>query len=141
MDIDFVATQKRMLFIAGIIGLLGVALGAFGSHGLSSLLEANGRTATFDTAVQYHLIHAVVLMVVALLHGKSIYHPAITRAGLFFTVGIIVFSGKFVHISDFRFRFYGCYRADWWNVADSWMGKYCMGCVQGLACLRCALLE
>lgn len=87
-------TQKRFLIIGGIMGLLGVAIGAFGSHGLSSLLETNGRTATFDTAVQYHLIHAVMLVLVAVLHGKIPSHPAMTRAGYFFLAGILLFSGS-----------------------------------------------
>jgi len=89
-----VETQKRFLIIGGIMGLLGVAIGAFGSHGLSSLLETNGRTATFDTAVQYHLIHAVMLVLVAVLHGKIPSHPAMTRAGYFFLAGILLFSGS-----------------------------------------------
>ena len=87
-------TQKRFLIIGGIMGLLGVAIGAFGSHGLSSLLETNGRTATFDTAVQYHLIHAVMLVLVAVLHGKAPTHSAMTRAGYFFLAGILLFSGS-----------------------------------------------
>lgn len=100
-------TQKRLLIIGGIIGLLGVALGAFGSHGLSAILEANGRAATFDTAVQYHLIHAVVLILVALLHTKSIYHLAITRAALFFIAGILIFSGSLYILAIFNIGFMG----------------------------------
>jgi len=107
MDINIANTQKRLLIIGGMIGLLGVALGAFGSHGLSSLLEANGRTGTFDTAVQYHLIHAVMLVLVALLHGKSLSHPAITRAGLFFIAGIVLFSGSLYILAIFNLRFMG----------------------------------
>lgn len=107
MDLNLVDAQKKILIVGGIIGLLGVALGAFGSHGLSSLLEANGRAATFDTAVQYHLIHAVVLILVALLHTKSIYHPAITRAALFFVAGILIFSGSLYILAIFNIGLMG----------------------------------
>jgi uncharacterized membrane protein YgdD (TMEM256/DUF423 family) len=89
-----VEAQKRFLITGGVMGLLGVAIGAFGSHGLSALLEANGRTGTFDTAVQYHLIHAVMLVLVAVLQGKSSSHPAMTWAGYFFLAGILLFSGS-----------------------------------------------
>jgi len=102
MDIDIAGTQKRLLIFGGIMGLLGVALGAFGSHGLSTLLETNGRTGTYDTAVQYHLIHAVVLVLTALLHGKTAYHPAFTRAGYFFIAGILLFSGSLYILAIFN---------------------------------------
>lgn len=101
------SSQKRLLIIGGIIGLLGVAIGAFGSHGLSSLLEANEREGTFDTAVQYHLIHAVILVVVALLPSKSLDHPAIYRAGYFFLAGIILFSGSLYILAIFNLGFMG----------------------------------
>lgn len=107
MDIDLTNIQKRLLVIGGIIGMLGVALGAFGSHGLSSLLEANGRTGTYDTAVQYHLIHAVVLVFVALLHSKSLFHIAFSRAAMFFIVGILVFSGSLYILAIFNVGFMG----------------------------------
>ena len=98
--------QKRFLIIGGIVGLLGVAVGAFGSHGLSTLLEANGRTATFDTAVQYHLIHAVMLVIAAVLNNKA-SHPAMSRAGYFFLAGILLFSGSLYILAIFDLGFMG----------------------------------
>ncbi len=100
-------SQQRLLIIGGIIGLLGVAIGAFGSHGLSTLLEENGRTGTFDTAVQYHLIHAVALVLVAVLQGKSLSHPAFNRAGYFFLAGVIFFSGSLYILAVFNLGFMG----------------------------------
>jgi uncharacterized membrane protein YgdD (TMEM256/DUF423 family) len=101
------ASQKRLLIIGGIIGLLGVAIGAFGSHALSSLLEANGRSATFDTGVQYHLIHALALVLVGILQGQSLAHPAFNRAGYFFIAGIIFFSGSLYILSIFNIGIMG----------------------------------
>jgi uncharacterized membrane protein YgdD (TMEM256/DUF423 family) len=46
---------RHFIVIAGILGALGVALGAFGAHGLESTLVENGRTDTFQTASRYHI--------------------------------------------------------------------------------------
>jgi len=50
---------------AAILGFLGVALGAFGAHGLKKTLEANAAVGTWETAVLYHLIHAVAILALA----------------------------------------------------------------------------
>lgn len=73
--------------LAGILGALGVALGAFGAHGLKSRVDV-AALAWWDTASKYHLIHAVALALVAA-------HPATPRlAGWLFVAGIAVFSGS-----------------------------------------------
>ena len=59
--------SQTVLRISAIMGFLAVALGAFGAHGLHDLLVKNERLATWDTAVLYHLTHAIVLLVVATL--------------------------------------------------------------------------
>ena len=41
-----------------VAAFLSVAIGAFGRTGLRDILEANGRTANFQTAVQYQMFHA-----------------------------------------------------------------------------------
>lgn len=73
--------------LAAVLGFLGVALGAFGAHGLHDVLARNGREATWETAVLYHLVHAAVL--VALARGEK----APRLACWLFTVGIVIFSG------------------------------------------------
>lgn len=45
-----------------MIGALGVACGAFGAHALKGQVTSD-RLATWETAAHYHLIHAVVLLV------------------------------------------------------------------------------
>jgi len=47
------------------MGLLAVALGAFGAHGLKDLLAHNGTTAIWEKACFYHFIHAVMLFLLA----------------------------------------------------------------------------
>jgi uncharacterized membrane protein YgdD (TMEM256/DUF423 family) len=47
------------------MGASAVALGAVGAHGLHDLVTAD-RLSTWETGSRYHLIHAVVLMILAL---------------------------------------------------------------------------
>jgi uncharacterized membrane protein YgdD (TMEM256/DUF423 family) len=77
--------------VAGVLGFLGVALGAFGAHMLKSRLSPD-MLAIWQTAVLYHLIHAGVLFALA-LYGRT--SGADIRFGAFaFAAGIVVFSGS-----------------------------------------------
>ena len=51
--------------ISAGIGFLAVALGAFGAHGLQSLLLEKNTLLVWEKAASYHLIHSVVLLVLA----------------------------------------------------------------------------
>ena len=75
-----------------------VAIGAFGAHGLKSLLLDNGRTDVFETAVKYHFYHAFAILIVGILsnHSKNKwYHWSFTC----FLVGILFFSGALYTLS------------------------------------------
>ncbi|MES2692567.1 MAG: DUF423 domain-containing protein [Verrucomicrobiota bacterium] len=50
------------LAAAGILGLTGVALGAFGAHALKATLLERGMTVAWETGSRYHLLHAVALL-------------------------------------------------------------------------------
>lgn len=76
------------LRISALLGLLAVALGAFGAHGLEKLIDDPERLATWDTAVFYHLTHAVMLYVIAV---GGILRPA---AWLAMLIGLVIFSGS-----------------------------------------------
>lgn len=75
------------LRFAALFGFFGVALGAFGAHGLQDLLVKNGRVPNWETAVLYHLVHAAVLVTISL--GEKV--PRV--AWWLFASGIVVFSG------------------------------------------------
>lgn len=89
------------LRISGLAGALGVGLGAFGAHGLRNLLERNGTAATWETAVLYHLVHAAVLLALA-LSGK-----ANKSAFLCILIGVIIFSGSLYILSITNIRWLG----------------------------------
>jgi uncharacterized membrane protein YgdD (TMEM256/DUF423 family) len=74
--------------IAAAIAMSGVALGAFGAHGLKETLAATANgTETWKTAVLYHLLHAVAMWAVATAGGSL-------RAWWLFAGGIAGFSGS-----------------------------------------------
>lgn len=77
--------------ITAAVGLSGVALGAFGAHALKSKLGA-ANLAVWNTAVTYHLLHAVALLALT-LYGRATGRVPGTPLALF-TAGIALFSGS-----------------------------------------------
>ena len=90
--------QKIFLSIASILGLLSVAIGAFGAHGLKNLLEKNGRLPNFETAVKYQVYHVFAIITVAVLMDKY-SEKLMTYAGYSFIGGILLFSGSLYILS------------------------------------------
>jgi uncharacterized membrane protein YgdD (TMEM256/DUF423 family) len=82
---------QRLLLAAGLMGLSGVALGAFGAHGLKATLEAAGQLKSWEKAVFYQLIHAVALLAIALA-GRPL--PAAGKIGWCWIAGVTCFSGS-----------------------------------------------
>src|SRR6185369_6632383 len=89
------------LRLAALAGFLAVALGAFGAHGLEARLIENGRLDTWHTAVLYHLVHAVVLLALA-LRGTVGRLPFIL-----FAIGILIFSGTLYALALTNVRILG----------------------------------
>lgn len=86
------------LMLAALNGFLAVSLGAFAAHGLSNVLAAN-YLATFATAVDYHMYHALALFGLAILIQSYPSAAALRRAGMLFQLGIILFSGSLYLLS------------------------------------------
>lgn len=82
----------------GLLGFLGVGAGAFGAHGLRGLLSER-LLAVYQTAVLYHLIHALALGLVALLVLSGVGGAWPRRSGTCFVAGVIVFSGSLYLLS------------------------------------------
>lgn len=107
--------------LGGLLGFLAVAIGAFGAHGLRATLEAHGTAATFQTGVQYHMAHALAIVLVALLVAR-VHDGVLLRAGagLFFA-GVLFFSGSLYLLSVTGARWFGaiaplgglCFLAGW----------------------------
>ena len=93
-------SAHHWIAIGAIFGALGVALGAFGAHGLEKQLAALGyegddlvhRLANHDTAVRYQLWHALALVLTGLALAAR-PSPWWQASGWAFLVGILIFSG------------------------------------------------
>ncbi|GAB4171817.1 MAG: DUF423 domain-containing protein [Terrimicrobiaceae bacterium] len=77
--------KEPPLQLAAILGFSGVALGAFGAHGLRTILEQHGMSAVWQTAVLYHLVHAVAVL------SAGAWRPWAARL---WAAGILIFSGS-----------------------------------------------
>jgi uncharacterized membrane protein YgdD (TMEM256/DUF423 family) len=84
---------KQTLITGAVLGLLGVAIGAFGAHALKPTLEAHGRIDTFELAVRYQFYHALAILFLALW---MISHPsgAYGWTAILWTAGVLLFSGS-----------------------------------------------
>lgn len=89
--------QNPWVVIGAVLGGLGVAMGAFGAHGLEVHLAKSGNDSArllgiWDTASEYQMMHALALLAVGLLAarggGRSVW-----LAGMAMTLGTLVFSG------------------------------------------------
>ena len=74
------------------LAFLGVALGAFGTHGLKDRLTP-ASIEIWKTAVQYHMIHAVALILIGILLDQR-DTKAVRNAGWLMVAGIAIFSGS-----------------------------------------------
>jgi uncharacterized membrane protein YgdD (TMEM256/DUF423 family) len=94
------ALSQRWIAIGALVGAIGVALGAFGAHGLSDFLAGRGyagddlirRLQNFDTAVHYQMLHAVALVITGLALQQRAT-PWWRFAAWAFLVGVLLFSG------------------------------------------------
>ena len=77
---------------ATIAGLLAVALGAFGAHGLKALVEPE-RVAIFETGVRYQFFHTFALLALGAL-GSDLSPRMIQFSARSFMAGITLFSGS-----------------------------------------------
>jgi uncharacterized membrane protein YgdD (TMEM256/DUF423 family) len=84
---------KIAFIFAGLAGAIGVVLGAFGAHALRGSIEPR-LMETFQTAVQYQLIHALALLLVSLTMGWLGQSLSFEISAYSFIAGIILFSGS-----------------------------------------------
>jgi uncharacterized membrane protein YgdD (TMEM256/DUF423 family) len=85
-------TTPSLRLAVGLAGASGVALGALGAHAWRPVLEAASRVDVWETAVLYHLVHAVAAWVVVV--GRE--HPGrwAVAAAWCWMGGILAFSGS-----------------------------------------------
>lgn len=92
--------HKKFLLIGSLLAALAVVLGAFAAHGLKQIAEAE-TIQTFQTGVQYQMVHALALMITGIL-AERISSKFLIYAGWFFITGIILFSGSLYLLTLFK---------------------------------------
>ena len=85
---------SKLSSLGAISGALAVMIGAFGAHGLEGLLKAGDISQrqfdAFGTGADYHLLHAVLLVVIGLLPARKL--RAASAAAI--VIGMALFSGS-----------------------------------------------
>jgi len=76
------------MVLSALTGAAAVALGAMGAHALEEILAEGGYTAVWKTASTYHIIHALLLVVLA---G---WQPLPVKRWWVFFSGVWLFSGS-----------------------------------------------
>jgi uncharacterized membrane protein YgdD (TMEM256/DUF423 family) len=84
--------------LAAVLGFTGVALGAFGAHGLKNVLTANGTAAIWQTAVLYQLVHAVASL------WAAERRPIVARL---WAAGALFFSGSLYALAITNIKWLG----------------------------------
>jgi uncharacterized membrane protein YgdD (TMEM256/DUF423 family) len=84
--------KNKNLVLIGFLGVVAVALGAFGAHGLKALLTP-AEMNTFETGIHYHFYHTFAILAAAILTKNRTSKP-LNIAIILFSVGILLFSGS-----------------------------------------------
>ncbi len=80
--------MQKLKLVGGLLGLSGVALGAFGAHALKSTLAANGMASAWEIAVLYQLVHSVAIYATVVSANPA------PKAAWSWACGILLFSGS-----------------------------------------------
>ncbi len=83
--------NRKWILAAAVLGGLSVAMGAFGSHGLSRFLSPEDLD-IYRIAVRYQMWHTLAILVVVVV--SEIYSIQLNRVLWAFLLGIVLFSGS-----------------------------------------------
>ncbi|MCA9181705.1 MAG: DUF423 domain-containing protein [Planctomycetales bacterium] len=92
--------MRWIVLLAGLLGAVGVAIGAHAAHGLEAMLLQQGvvgeqvakRLSQCEVASRYHMLHCLALLSLGLV-AEGLGTKRRTAAASFFLLGIILFSG------------------------------------------------
>ncbi len=99
--------KKFAVAFGAIFAFLGVAAGAFGAHALQAYFARHAALhATYQTATQYQLYHALALLAVGWL-AEKVPGKSVSVAGYAFFAGIILFSGSLYALVFTNIRIFG----------------------------------
>lgn len=97
---------KIFATLGALSALLAVILGAFGTHGLKLHLNQD-MLAVYHTGIDYHMWHALGLILVGALGAHLPGNALLTWAGGLMFAGILLFSGSLYLLSITGIRWLG----------------------------------
>lgn len=97
---------KLWLTVGSVGMLLAVAMGAFGAHALKKTLTPD-LMAIYETAVHYHVYHALGLIAIGLLALHLPTTALLRWAGVLMAAGLVLFSGSLYALSLSGIRWLG----------------------------------
>ncbi|AIQ63280.1 membrane protein [Paenibacillus stellifer] len=90
--------QRVFAAWGALLAMLSVAIGAFGAHILKSTLSESSM-AVYETGVQYHMMHALGILIVGLAAGHWGESRRLRWTGGLLIAGIVLFSGSLYALS------------------------------------------
>ncbi|MFD1773213.1 DUF423 domain-containing protein [Paenibacillus rhizophilus] len=123
--------QRTFMTWGALLAMLAVAVGAFGAHILKASLDERA-LAVYETGVQYHMIHALGLLIVGLAAGQWGESGRLRWSGGLLLAGIVLFSGSLYALSISGIKVLGaitplggvCFIAGWLLFAlEGWSRK------------------
>lgn len=112
--------QRRFTAWGALLAMLSVGIGAFGAHMLESSISEDYMK-VYETGVQYHMIHALGLILIAILAGQWGESMRLRWAGRLLIAGTVLFSGSLYVLSISGIKILGaitpfggvCFIAGW----------------------------
>lgn len=98
--------RSVFLLLAAFCALTGVGLGAFGAHGLKTLLTP-ALLEVYKTGVTYQMWHALGLGLIAVFHQQAPAEKLLHWAGWLMFSGILLFSGSLYLLALLNLKWLG----------------------------------
>ena len=94
--------HKSFLTWAALLGALSVAFGAFGAHAIRDAVSPDAYQ-VYETAVRYQFYHTLALLLLGWIYMQY-PNKTLCASGVFFLIGILLFSGSLYLITYLRFK-------------------------------------
>ncbi|MDI1229945.1 MAG: DUF423 domain-containing protein [Methylobacter sp.] len=96
----------HFLLLGALSALIGVGMGAFGAHGLKTVISPE-MLAVYQTGVTYQMYHALGLIGIALINQQAPDSKLLHWAGRLMFSGILLFSGSLYLLALLNLKWLG----------------------------------
>lgn len=120
------AAARRFMVLGALLLAVATGLGAWAAHGLERFIDSDS-VATFRIGVEYHFLHALGVLLVAVLLDRMPHNRLLVFCAGLLTTGIVLFSGSLYLLAFDTARFLGpvtplgglCFIAGWLCLAGA----------------------